>query len=78
MADEIIDFLKERFNRLDQKLVEMQREIREQGQRITRLEQQMAQLSATEQGHYATIMERLDHLGERIERIERRLDLVEG
>ncbi|HEY2538232.1 MAG TPA: hypothetical protein VGI28_01840 [Stellaceae bacterium] len=77
MADEILDFLKERFNRIDSQLAELRRDVREQGQRITRLEQQMAQMSASEQGHYAVIMERLDHLGERIDRIERRLDLVD-
>jgi uncharacterized protein YdcH (DUF465 family) len=78
MADEILDFLKERFNRIDRQLAELRHDVREHGQRITRLEQQMAQFSASEQSHYAVIMERFDHLGDRIDRIERRLDLVEG
>lgn len=78
MADEILDFLRERFNRVDTAISEMRRDIREHGQRISHLEQQMAQFSASEQGHYAVIMERLNHLGMRLDRIERRLDLVEG
>lgn len=78
MADEIIDFLRERFNRIDTRLERIELNQREHGQRLSILESQMAQLSASEQGHYAAIMQRLDHLSDRIERIERRFDLVEG
>lgn len=78
MADEILDFLKERFNRVDKQLAELRHDVREHGSRISHLERQMAQFSASEQGHYAMIMERLDHMGDRLDRIERRLDLVEG
>lgn len=75
---EIIDFLRERFGRVDAQLDAINRTQREYGQRITLLEQQMAQFSANEQNHYANVMLRLDGLADRLERIERRLDLVEG
>jgi hypothetical protein len=78
MADEILDFLRERFNRVETRLERIDLTLREHGQRLTILEAQMAQLSASEQGHYAAIMQRLDGTNDRLERLERRLDLVEG
>lgn len=76
MAD-VIDFLRERFGRVDAQLDEIKRTQREHGQRITLLEQQMAQFSANEQHHYANVMLRLDGIADRLERIERRLQLAE-
>jgi tetrahydromethanopterin S-methyltransferase subunit G len=80
MADEnptqVLDYLREQFARLHSRLDRIEHTLQEHGQRISLLEQQMAQLSSSEQGHYAAVMQRLDHLGERIDRIERRLDLV--
>lgn len=80
MADEtqVLDYLREQFGRLHARLDEMNSTVREHGRRISHLEQQMAQLSASLQDHYAIVMLRLDHFSERLERIERRLQLVEG
>lgn len=82
MADEnptqVLDYLREQFSRLNIRLDRMEHTLAEHGQRISILEQQMAQLSASEQGHYAAIMQRLDGMNERLRVIERRLDLVEG
>ncbi len=49
-------------------------ELRAIKERLGNVEMQVAGLA----GQYATLSVRLDHLDARVERIERRLDLVEG
>lgn len=82
MADanltQVLDYLREQFSRVHSRLDRIEHTQQEHARRISHLEQQMAQFSASLQDHYAIVMQRLDHLGERLDRIERRLDLVEG
>ena len=46
-------------------------------QRLTTLEIQMGSMIATEQSHYGQTMLRLDRFDVRLERIERRFDLLD-
>ena len=80
MADDnqVLDYLREQFSRMHSRLDELSVTVREHGRRISHLEQQMGQLNASLQDHYAIVMQRLDNLSDRLARIERRLDLVEG
>ena len=74
MADDILDFLRERFNRVDRQLDEIKQTLADHTTRLSRLEREVANLH----GDFATLSERIDRVEERLERIERRLDLVEG
>lgn len=47
-------------------------------QRLTTVETQAGNLSATESVHYAQTMQRLDRHERQMERIERRLDIVDA
>jgi hypothetical protein len=46
--------------------------------RMTTLETQIGSFIATEQSHYAQAMLRMDRFGDRLERIEKRLDLSDA
>ncbi len=46
-------------------------------QRMTTLEIQTGSLIANEQCHYGHVMQQLDRCGTRLDRIERRLDLID-
>lgn len=50
---------------------------REISQRLITVEHQIAQVVATEASHYAGLSERIEHLATRLDRIERRLDLMD-
>jgi phage shock protein A len=79
MAEEpkVLDFLREQFARVHQKLDRLTADVGEIRQRLTTLEIQIGGLAATEQSHYAQTMLRLDRFGERLDRIEKRLDLAD-
>jgi phage shock protein A len=55
----------------------LQEEVHELSYRMSTVEQQIANVAASEASHYASVSTRLDHITTRIERIKRRLDLVE-
>lgn len=63
--------------RLDAKLDQVVDTLNDHGRRLTALEVAVSNLAATEASHYANTMLRIDGLGERITRVERRLDLRE-
>jgi hypothetical protein len=75
MADEdkVLDFLRERFNRLDARLDGMARDLHE----VRVVQAAMAQTLAAMQTILASHDARLLRVDERLDRIERRLDLVE-
>jgi chromosome segregation ATPase len=62
--------------RLDANLAELRADIAEIKHRLRAAEDQIGALAASEQSHYSTVVGRLDRLGPRVERIERRLDSV--
>jgi phage shock protein A len=62
--------------RLDANLAELRADIAEIKHRLRAAEDQLGSLAASEQGHYSTVLGRLDRMGPRLERIERRLDSV--
>ena len=74
---EVLDFLRVRFNRVDEKLDGVLVGMRDLKHRVTAIEIQLGQFVATEQSHYAAAMARFDQIETRLDRIERRLDLVE-
>lgn len=47
-------------------------------QRLTTVEIQVSNLAATEASHYGQTMQRLDRIGGDMDRIKRRLDLVDA
>ena len=63
--------------RLDDKSDRMAADMQELKTRMTSVEQQVANLAATQASHYAILSSRLDRVEARLDRIERRLDLVE-
>lgn len=64
--------------RLDGKMDRMGEDVRELKLRMTALETAVGNLAATELSHYAILADRTDRLSERMERIERRLELQEA
>lgn len=84
MADEnptnIIDFLRGRFDRVDTQLAELRRHDQEMLSRFTRLEREVAATRREIAGlhqDWVDLSHRLDNFADRLERIERRLDLVD-
>ena len=64
--------------RIDEKIDRLGEDVRDMKQRLTALEAGVANLAATEAGHYASVAVRADRTEERPDRIERRLDLREA
>ena len=58
-------------------ITDLKADMREVKQRLTLLEIQVGQVASLEAGHYGTLMQRLDRIGDDVERIKVRLDLVE-
>jgi|307.fasta_scaffold125843_3 chromosome segregation ATPase len=83
MADpnptEVLDYLRERFNRVDTQLAEIRTDIRDVRERVMRLEREAAVTRRDIAGlhtDWVSLSGRLDFIDERLGRIERRLDLV--
>jgi hypothetical protein len=57
-------------------MAEMKLDIRDAKHRMTALEIAMAALVATEGSHYASLATRVERTGDRLDRIERRLELA--
>jgi hypothetical protein len=77
MADEVLDFLRNRvelrFDRLDSRVNHSTQMVIDQGRRVTGLEGSFANVSM----RLDSIIDRLEDFNTRLERIERRLDLVD-
>ena len=71
MADEILDFLRVSFARLNERIDRIEADMAEFRERLGHIEGQIAGIY----GMYATLSSRMDR---RLERIERRLDLVDA
>jgi len=82
MADDpdtnVLDYLREQFLRLHQRLDRHTEDLGDMRRRLTTLEIQIGGFLATEQSHYAQTMLRLDGFDQRLARIERRLELMEA
>jgi hypothetical protein len=63
--------------RIDAKGDDLRADMAEVKQRLTTLEIQVANLSSMESSHYAQVMQRLDRHEGRLDRIERRLGLID-
>jgi division protein CdvB (Snf7/Vps24/ESCRT-III family) len=74
----VMDYLRAQFDRTNAKIDGMREDLAEVKQRLTALEIQVGNQVATEQSHYAQVMLRMDRHDARLDRIERRLDLVEA
>jgi hypothetical protein len=64
--------------RLDGKIDQILATQTDHGRRLTTLEVAVGNLAATELSHYANTAMRMDQMSERIDRIERRLELSGG
>jgi len=51
-------------------------DMRELKHRMSTVEQQIAQILASEMSHYAGVSSRLDRITDRLERLERRMDIL--
>jgi hypothetical protein len=63
---------------LDAKIDRMAQDMSEMRQRLAGLELQFGAFVGAEQSHYAVVMQRLDSIDQRLSRIERKQDLVDG
>jgi hypothetical protein len=77
MTDEPESLTRRFLRRLDTKMDQVIDTVREHSQRLTALEIAVGNLAAAEMTHYASTAARVDRMGERLDRIERRLDLTE-
>jgi hypothetical protein len=64
--------------RMDGKLDQVMTVLGVHGRRLTALEIAVANLAAAEASHYANTALRMDQMSDRIDRIERRLELAPG
>ena len=78
MSDQPDNLMLVFLRRLDVKMDGLVQDIAELKHRMTAVEIQLGSMASTEQSHYASLALRLDRHETRLERIERRLDLVEG
>jgi len=74
MADEVLDFLRVSFARLNELIDRIGADMAEFRERLGHIEGQIAGIY----GMYATLPSRMDRMDSRLERIERRLDLVDA
>jgi archaellum component FlaC len=72
-ADEVLDFLRVNFARLNERIDRIEGDMTEFRERLGHIKGQVAGIY----GMYATLSLRMDRMDRRLERIERRLDLVE-
>lgn len=78
MSDQPENLMLVYLRRLDTKLDQVIDTQADHGRRLTTLELAVGSLASTEAGHYANTMLRMDTLSERLNRVERRLDLNEA
>lgn len=76
MSDQPENLILVFLRRIDANIVELRADVAELKIRMTAVEIQLGQLAAIEQSHDAMIMTRLDHMGTRIERLERHADIL--
>ena len=77
MSDEPQNLTLVYLRRLDAKLDQVIETQRDHGRRLTSLEIAVGNAAATEMNHYANTSLRADRVDDRLDRIERRLDLKE-
>jgi hypothetical protein len=78
MAEVSLEMLQAMLQRLLDDNAILRADVRELKQRTGVLERQVGALTGNEAEHYASLSVRLDGVGSRLERIERRLELVEA
>jgi hypothetical protein len=78
VADEPENLALVYLRRLDGKIDQVLATQGDHGRRLTALEVAVGNLASTELSHYANTAMRIDNMSERIDRIERRLDLTTG
>lgn len=77
-GSKVLDYLREQFARLNARMDDLRADMGEVKQRLTTMEIQVGSLAATEASHYGQTMQRFDGMEARLDRIERRLDLVDA
>ncbi|GAB0119180.1 hypothetical protein [Acidisoma sp. 7E03] len=77
MSDAPDNLLLAYMRRLDEKLDRVLEMQADQGRRLTLLEIAVSNLAASEMGHYANFSLRADRIETRLDRIDRRLGLIE-
>ena len=78
MAEVSLEMLRAMVQRVLDEMIAFCTESREMRQRVGMLERQVGSLAGSEAEHYASLSIRMDGLGDRLDRIERRLGLVEA
>ena len=76
MSDGPENMLLTYMRRLDAQMDALSTDARDMKHRLTALEVQVANLSSTKSSHHASLAAWLDRLEERMDRVERRLDVV--
>ena len=76
MAEEPFNLVLEMLRAMRRDIGEMREDIRELKHRMSTVEQQVSIMIASEMSHYAGVSTRLDRIGDKIERVERRLEIV--
>ena len=78
MAEVSLELPQAMFQRLLDDNATLRTDVRELKHRMGMLERQVGSLTGNEAEHYASLSVRLDDVGTRLDRIERRFDLVEA
>lgn len=78
MSDQPENLVLVYLRRMDAKLDQMIETQRDHGRRLTALEVCVGNMAATEMSHYANSAMRADRTDDRLDRIERRLDIQAG
>ena len=76
MAEEPDNLILEMLRAIRRDMADMREDVRELKHRMSTVEQQITLMIASEMSHYASVSLRLDRLTDRVERIERRLEIV--
>ena len=64
--------------RIDENVALLRADVTELKQRMSDVERQLGRNAASEMEHYASVMGRMDRTDNRIERIERRVDIADA
>lgn len=76
MSEQTDNLVLEMLRSMRASMARIEDDVRELKQRLSTVEQHISQMMASEMSHYASVAARLDRVTDRIERIERRLEIV--
>ena len=78
MSDDPDNLVLRYLRAIDSKVAALGADVKETKQRLTMIDLQVGQLAGTMHSQYASVMARFDYVEDRLDRLERRAELIEA